>query len=477
MTQTTEPGGRHSGPGGFDALRTERWIALVRLAVLTVVIGIFLGSGFERRSSGLLVAAVLGLAIAYSAWSLIAFSGPSEPSLTARLLSLLVDTSLVTTWVLVTDGALSDYWALYLIVVIAAGMRFDLVQTMGIAVGAAVLYGTLAIADGRLSREYTMHRTSLMVITGFAVGVLSQQRLVHRRRGKILEVEVEERSRELTDERAEVERLRRVDSAKSEFVAVAAHEFRTPLAAVIGVLSTLREHWGVLTPEDRLELIDGATSQANRLARLVDDLLTVARIEDGILRLALESVEPRELLSEAAQVSGMTGRLVIRIGRVGPVRCDQDSIIRVLTNLLDNARKYSPPESKVHIAVKREGDLVRFQVTDEGPGIPEHEQVEIFERFRRLDGGKTKPGAGLGLYICRGLVEAHGGTIQAGRGPLGGAELSFTLPCARKADEEPPTTPLEPQRELATTSAIELAPSVKVGVGVSVEDLPPAAVG
>jgi signal transduction histidine kinase len=210
----------------------------------------------------------------------------------------------------------------------------------------------------------------------------------------VLRVEAEERSRELDDERAEVERLRRVDNAKSEFVAVAAHEFRTPLAAVIGVLSTLREHGSVLTPEDRIELLDGATSQANRLARLVDDLLTVSRIEDGILRLSLETAQPRHLLSEAAQVSGMAGRLVIRIGRVEAVRCDPDAIIRVLTNLMDNARKYAPADSKVHIDVALEGDLVRFNVADEGPGIPDEDRAEIFERFRRLEGGKTKPGAG-----------------------------------------------------------------------------------
>ena len=480
MTRRDERGDRHVGSRStsFDALRTERWIALIRLAVIGVVIAIYLGSGVGRQTPGPLVLAILGLAVVYGSWSLVAFaeSGeaplPAEPSMLTRLLSLLVDTALVTSWVLVTDGAVSDYWALYLVVLISAGMRFDLVQTMGIAIGMVVLYGALAVADGRLPRELVLHRTSLMIITGFAVGVLSQQRLVHRRRGQTLQAEAEERSRELRHERAEVDRLRRVDVAKSEFVAVAAHEFRTPLAAVIGVLSTLREHGSLLTPEDRLELLDGATSQANRLARLVDDLLTVARIEDGILRLSVEPVEPRRLLTEAAQVSGMAGRLVIRVGRVGSVRCDQDAIIRVLTNLLDNARKYAPPGSKVHIAVTLEGDLVRFKVADEGPGIPEEERAEIFERFRRLDGGKTKPGAGLGLYICRGLVEAHGGTIRADRAPGGGAELSFTLPRATKADADR-TVPTELHGGFA-----DLPDEVVSGVAVAVpvEDLPPAAV-
>jgi two-component system sensor histidine kinase KdpD len=277
-----------------------------------------------------------------------------------------------------------------------------------------------------------------MVITGFAAGVLSQQRHVHRRRGAEFQAVAEERSRELTEERAEVERLRRVDLAKSEFVAIAAHEFRTPLAAVIGVLGALRDHGTALPEDQRSEIIDGAAAQAARLARLVDDLLTIARIEDGVVRLDLRPTDPRDLLAEATEAAGMADRLVVTVGEVGEVRCDRDAIVRVLTNLLDNARKYSPIGSSVGVTVDAEGDRVRFAVADEGTGIPEDERAEVFERFRRLDGGSSKPGTGLGLYICRGLVEAHGGTIAVGDGPGGGAEFSFTLPRVASSDEDAP---------------------------------------
>lgn len=419
----------------LDALRTERWIAVVRVAVVAVVIAISLVSGLaQEHPHSFLVPAVLGLATVYAVWGLVAF-GPQEPSLLVRTLVLLVDLAFVTVWVLVTGGASSDSWALYLIVVISAGMRFDLVSTMGVAAGVDVLYGTLVLVDRGLPRELVLHRLSLVIITGFAVGMLAQQRALHRRRGRELQVEVEARGRELSRHQAEVERLRRVDSAKSEFVAVAAHEFRTPLAAIIGVLSALRDHDAALTPQHRLELIDGAAGQARRLARLVDDLLTISRIEDGALRLAPVPTDPRQLLSEAAQASGMAGRLVISIGRVGKVRCDPDAAIRVLTNLLDNARKYGPADSKVRISVELDGEMVRFRVADEGPGIPAEDRQGIFERFRRLEDGTTKPGSGLGLYICRGLVEAHGGTISVGEAPGGGAEFTFTLPRASKQDE------------------------------------------
>jgi signal transduction histidine kinase len=419
----------------FDALRTERWVAVIRLAVVSIAIFTYLATTIGQQQRSWVGVTVLALATVYCLWSLVAFTGPAEPSVRARLLSVLVDVALVTALLVLAVGVESDYWALYLIVLTAVGLRFDLAWTLVASVAVALLYAGMARAEGELSVPLILHRSVLMVITGFAVGVLAQQRLVHRRRGQDLEVLAEERSQQLTEERAEVERLQRVDVAKSEFVAVAAHEFRTPLAAIIGVLSTLREHGSMLAPEERLELIDGASAQASRLARLVDDLLTVSRIEDGVLRLTLEPVDARRLLTEATQASGMVGRLVIQVGRVPAVSCDQDAIIRVLTNLLDNARKYSPADSKVHIAVSADGDLVRFSVRDEGPGIPEEERAEVFERFRRLTGGSAKPGAGLGLYICRGLVEAHGGSIEVGNAPEGGAEFTFTVPVATDLGE------------------------------------------
>ncbi len=433
----------------FDALRTERWIAVVRLAVVLVVVGIHVLSRLTGEARGPLALVVLALAVAYAIGALFAF-GPKEPSIAVRTTALLVDAAFVTGWVLVTGGAASEYWALYLIVVISAGMRFDLLVTMGVAAGIDVLYGGLVLGDGGLPRELVVHRLSLVLITGFAVGMLAQQRALHRRRGQQLQAEVEERSRELSTHRREVERLRRVDLAKSEFVAVAAHEFRSPLAAIIGVLSALRDHDGALTAQHRLELIEGAAAQARRLARLVDDLLTVSRIEDGALRLALVPTDPRTLLSEAAQAAGMAGRLVISIGKVGKVRCDPDAVIRVLTNLLDNARKYAPPDSKVRIVVEHAGEMVRFRVADEGPGIPEEQREGIFERFRRLEEGSAKPGSGLGLYICRGLVEAHGGTISVGEAEGGGAEFVFTLPRATKEDE--PAAAGEAELELEPSS-------------------------
>ncbi|HEX6230160.1 MAG TPA: ATP-binding protein [Actinomycetota bacterium] len=228
-----------------------------------------------------------------------------------------------------------------------------------------------------------------------------------------------------------------MDLVRSEFVAVAAHEFRTPLTAILGVLSTMRTHGAALEVAVREELLDGASAQAERLSRLVEDLLTAARLEDGVLRLDPEPVDARSLLLEAEQASGTSGRVQVELHRVDEVVCDRDAIVRVLTNLLDNARKHSPEGALIMASVSQRDGFVRFAIRDAGPGIPPGDREAVFERFRRGGNGSI-PGSGLGLYICRGLVEAHGVAISVGGAPEGGAEFAFTLPLRARAGEMEP---------------------------------------
>jgi NtrC-family two-component system sensor histidine kinase KinB len=184
-------------------------------------------------------------------------------------------------------------------------------------------------------------------------------------------------------------------------------------------------------------LLAGAETQALRLARLVDDLLTVSRIEDGALRLDMQPVETDWLLSQAVQVSRTRDRVRADLGGVQKIRCDADQMVRVLTNLIDNARKYSPPEGAIFVTVTEGPSTVSVSVRDEGPGIPKERRAEVFDRFRRLGEKPEKPGAGLGLYITRCLVEAHGGTIRVDEAPGGGADFNFTIP---KAEGEQPAS-------------------------------------
>lgn len=401
-------------------------MALIRIVITASVMAIYASSLGIRRSLGPSALVVLSLAAVYSIGCLLVLSEDRAPSYTSRVATLLVDVLLVTLWIQATGGHQSEFWTLYLIVMVSAALRFRLLETLGVAVGVTMLHLAVTMMGLGLSPSQMILRPTVMIATGFAVAMLAYQRAEQRRERASLQLVADSRGRELGDERAEVERLRRVDVNRSEFVAIAAHEVRTPLAAIVGVLSTLRVHGEVLEPAVREELLEGASNQAERLTRLVEDLLTASRIEDGILRLHLESADPRTLIADAASTSGTTGRMHVDIRRVDPVLCDVDGVVRVLTNLLDNARKYAPEGSPIDVVVTREAERVRFAVRDRGPGVPEAEREAIFERFRRL-GDRRTPGAGLGLYISRGLVEAHGGILSIGDAPGGGAEFAFDL--------------------------------------------------
>jgi signal transduction histidine kinase len=408
-----------------SAVRTERSIALLRITVLAAVIAVALGSAGMGRALGVAEGIVLLLAGVYAFACL--FVSASDEGVTLKVLfaTLLIDVALVTMWISATGGPRSDFWALYLIVVVSVGLRFGRLETIGAAIGLALLY-VAVLMGGDLGDGALLYRPTLLVLAGVAVGVLTQHLTVQRRERLAATVVAESAARALGEERREVERLRRVDLARSEYVAVAAHELRTPLAAVLGVLATLKSHGSALEDSVRDELIDGATVQTERLSRLVEELLTLSRIEDGVLPMSLVPAEAEELVTEAARASSTTARLTVEIDSDGSVVCDVDAVIRVLTNLLDNARKYSPPGTPITLAVSHEQDRIRFTVRDAGPGIAADEREAIFERFRR--GGTTKPGSGLGLYISRGLVQAHGGELSVGPAPGEGSEFTFWLP-------------------------------------------------
>lgn len=426
---TSRPGAPR-GSLSPEERRTERSIALVRMAVVAVVAVVYLSSSGIRPAVRPLALSVLLFTALYGVWTLLARPYETMSANRFRAATLLVDATLITLWCVATGGTDSEYWTLYLIALIAVAMRFSMVETFFSALGLAVVYVIVLSINGGVTRAVLMSRLPLLLTAGFALGAMAQQRRTHQVERELLAQIAEDRSRALAEEQALVARLREVDLAKSEFVAVASHEFRTPLASILGVLSTLRTHGDGLEPSLREELLAGAEAQALRLARLVDDLLTVSRIEDGALRLDMQPVETDWLVSQAIQVSRTRDRVRANLGGVQKIRCDADQMVRVLTNLIDNARKYSPPEGAIFVTVTEGPSTVSVSVRDEGPGIPKERRAEVFDRFRRLGERPEKPGAGLGLYITRCLVEAHGGTIRVDEAPGGGADFNFTIPQA-----------------------------------------------
>ena len=409
-----------------SVLRTKRTIALLRICVLAVVTVLSLSSAGIQTVAGPAAPVLVFDAFVYALTCLVLSTRGGEASPWGRAVTFAIDVALITAWIVVTGGGRSEFWTLYLIVIAAVALRFGIVETIGAAVGLAVLLLAQLVEQGALWTS-KLYRPTMLLVAGFAIGMLSLQRADQRQKRFEMEAIAESRARQLGRERAEVERLRKVDLARTEFVGVAAHELRTPLAAILGVLTTLKEHGAVLEDRVRVDLIDGAEAQAERLTRLVEDLLTVSRIQDGVLRLSMEHVDLRELITDAGRASGAAERLRLEPDAPASVVCDADAIVRVLTNLFDNARKYSPAGTPIEVRVAGDERRVTVDVMNAGSGIAPEDREAIFERFRRADGSGA-PGAGLGLYISRGLVRAHGGELEAGDVPEGGAAFTFWLP-------------------------------------------------
>src|SRR5438105_7797252 len=272
-------------------------------------------------------------------------------------------------------------------------------------------------------------------------------------------------NRLLSQQTETVKRLRELDQMKSDFVAITSHELRTPLTAVRGFIKTLIRNSRRLSGDQVMSFMEIIDRQSGRLARLVEDLLFISRIEAGAVRLAAEEVDVRRFLKEVVESQTLEGRsrLWLDVGEdVGTAFLDPQRVEQVIRNLIDNALKFSPQDSQVFLEVSREDGTLRISVADHGPGIAEDELPHIFERFHQAGEVLTREaeGAGLGLYISKRLVEAMGGTIEA-RSVLGeGATFTVTLPVRAVSERaEPPAEgrAMESSEPTAETETAERA--------------------
>jgi len=236
--------------------------------------------------------------------------------------------------------------------------------------------------------------------------------------------------RDLTEER-------RVERLKSEFVSTISHELRTPLAAIYGAALTLRRAEPALEAQ-REGLLDVVAAESERLARIVNDILWVSRVESGTLHVAVERCDAAELASAvaAAAQAHLPANLTLSLDvepDVPAVAADADKVRQILTNLLDNAVKYSPDGGAIRVGIARHDAFVRFSVSDEGLGVPAPEHARIFEKFYRLDPELTRGvgGTGLGLYISRELIRRMNGRISIRSDEGLGSTFTVELPVAR----------------------------------------------
>jgi signal transduction histidine kinase len=241
----------------------------------------------------------------------------------------------------------------------------------------------------------------------------------------------------------DITRSRESEELRNTFVSVVSHELQTPIAIIKGYASTLaREdaHWDAATLRDRLKAIE---EESDRLNHLLGNLLYASRIHAGGLKMERTEIDLAEVTRAVVRrfkARSQDRDITVRFPSNFPlVMADRDRIEEVLMNLLDNAVKYSPRNQPIRVRGQVTEDDVIVSVTDTGQGIPLREQERIFERFQRVDNSMARrtQGAGLGLYICKAIVEAHGGRIWV-KSELGqGSSFSFSLP-----REEKPQAPM-----------------------------------
>ncbi len=231
-------------------------------------------------------------------------------------------------------------------------------------------------------------------------------------------------------ERKEAERI------KDEFIGMVSHELKTPLTVIVGALSTAAS--GAIPEDDVRQLIEDAAAEADELASMIDNLLELSRQQASRLVLKTDPINLAELshsvVKKLSAKSSAHSLVVDVAGELPPLRADRVRVERILYNLLDNAIKYSPEGGEIRLAARRDDGHVLVSVTDHGIGMREEDKARLFQSFERLDTGKTGiQGTGLGLRVCRILVEAHGGRIWVSSEPGKGSTFSFTLPVEAKS--------------------------------------------
>lgn len=277
------------------------------------------------------------------------------------------------------------------------------------------------------------------VVAGFAAGGIDYLPKPFRAKEVAARVRLHLQNRLLSEQQKDlVSQLTRANSAKNRILGMAAHDLRNPLASIRGLAEFLQDgSVGPLTAE-QLELVTHIHDASQSMLSLVNELLDISVIEAGELKLQREHGSLRALVESSIALNNIQAarkgtRLVLAAGAEDVlIEADQQKLRQVADNLLSNAVKFSPPGSTVTAIIERTAQTFSLAVRDQGPGIPAGEHDRLFQDFGRTSVQPTggEKSTGLGLAICRKIVEAHRGTIAAINLPAGGAEFRVTLPLA-----------------------------------------------
>jgi signal transduction histidine kinase len=275
----------------------------------------------------------------------------------------------------------------------------------------------------------TTYRLGLLCIVGVLAGImarnLDQERRLEQQARRQVEVL-------LSREKEAVDRLTELDAMRSDFIAITSHELRSPITAIWGFVRTMRRTDLPMSEEDRAEYLEVIDRQSRKLMSMVEDLHFLADVESGSLELRLDRLDVVHLLdrqiqeefapqAERLRLSGPTSLVLVS---------DEDRLRRAVGAVLHNALKFSPEDAPVDVGLSEENGALRIEVRDRGPGVPAADVERIFDPFHQVGGAmkRRQEGFGLGLYVCRRLVEAMGGTVSVDAPDGQGSVFVITLP-------------------------------------------------
>jgi K+-sensing histidine kinase KdpD len=314
-------------------------------------------------------------------------------------------------------GDLPDEAILYLLAVVIAAARYGRWPSL-IAALLSVLAFDFFFVPPVFALEVTEKRFLLTLAIMLVVGLVTSSLTIRIRRLA--------RDAEHAAVRAATEEMR------SSLLSAVSHDLRTPLAAITGAATTLRDEGALVDGGQRRELLHTICEEADRLERLVRNLLDMTRLESGALTVKREWIPLEEIDGSALNRLDTSLPPELPLVSVDPVLFEQ-----LFVNLLENAAKHTPAGSPLAIAARAEGDVLTIEVADRGPGLAAGDEARVFEKFFRGQQAGAQ-GAGLGLAICRGIVDAHGGRIAAANRPGGGALFRVTLPLSGQPPSAPP---------------------------------------
>ena len=275
------------------------------------------------------------------------------------------------------------------------------------------------------------------VVEGFLAGGVDYLPKPFRPNEAVARIRTHLNNRVLSEQQKSlVDQLSKANQSKNRFLGMAAHDLRNPLASIRGLSEFLQDDsLGTLNAE-QLDLVKMIHMTSHQMLDLVNELLDVATIESGELKIRVEPTSIVELIERAVHLMNMesikkhTKLILLPHGKIPTLALDPAKMRQVLENLLSNGIKYSPPGSTITVDVQAGETHVSVAVRDQGPGLPENERDKLFKDFGRLSVKPTggEKSTGLGLAICRNIVEAHQGTITAENLPERGCEFRVTLP-------------------------------------------------